>query len=168
MHLLALDPGYTHSALVELQDERIGRKLYAPNLEVIDWLQQEAAWRLSAGHPLPVLVIEQVENYGLVVGAETFETCHWGGRFHQAWPGKVERIPRRVVKLALCGTPRAKDPHIRQALIDRYGPSKELAIGKKAQPGPLHGIAKHEWAALAVGVAYQQEAALAARHKEDQ
>jgi len=54
------------------------------------------------------------------------------------------------VKLHLCGSARAKDTNIRQALIDRYGGS--AAIGKKAAPGPLYGVSKDVWSALAVAV----------------
>lgn len=160
MHLFALDPGYEQSALVELQGHQLGRKLLVPNAELLDWLAAEGRWWTSLQRDLPLLVIEQVESYGLVVGRETFETCHVAGRFHQAWThwgGKVDRMPRRIVKLALCGTPRATDAHIRQALIDRFGPSKQQAIGLKASPGPLFGVRKDEWQALALGVAYQEQ-----------
>ena len=57
------------------------------------------------------------------------------------------------MKLAICGDSRAKDPNIRQALIDRYG-GKEQAIGTKHLPGPLHAIVRDVWAALALGVAW--------------
>jgi len=68
-----------------------------------------------------------------------------------------ERISRRAVKLHLCGSARAKDANIRQALIDRYGGS--AAIGRKAAPGPLYGVSKDVWSALAIAVTYQQELA---------
>jgi hypothetical protein len=64
-------------------------------------------------------------------------------------------LPRKDVKLHLCGSPRAKDANIRQALLDRYG-GKEKAIGSKHQRGPLYGIRSHLWAALAVAVTYQE------------
>jgi len=47
----------------------------------------------------------------------------------------------------LCGSVRAKDSNIRQALIDRVGPQ-----GKKHSPGPTYGLAKHDWAALAIAI----------------
>jgi hypothetical protein len=59
----------------------------------------------------------------------------------------VELIYRKDIKLFLCGTMRAKDANIRQALIDKIGPQ-----GTKAQPGPTYGIKSHSWAALAVAV----------------
>jgi hypothetical protein len=84
-----------------------------------------------------------------------FETCVWIGRFVQEWEtltgAEPLRVFRREVKLHLCGSPRAKDANIRQALIDRYG-GKEAAIGRKASPGPLHGVSGDVWSALAVAV----------------
>ena len=97
------------------------------------------------------LAIEKVESFGMAVGAEVFETVFWSGCFAEAAHQlKLERISRRAVKLNLCGSARAKDPNIRQALIDRYGGPD--SIGKKAAPGPLFGISKDVWSALAVAV----------------
>jgi hypothetical protein len=64
----------------------------------------------------------------------------------------VLRIYRADVKLHLCNSHRAKDKNVRQALIDLYGPTKEAAIGRKASPGPLYGLAGDGWAALGVAV----------------
>jgi len=53
----------------------------------------------------------------------------------------------------ICGSARAKDQNIRQALIDRYG-GKETAIGKKQNPGPLYGIKADEWQALGLAITF--------------
>jgi hypothetical protein len=100
--------------------------------------------------------IEMIASYGLPVGAEVFETCLWIGRLQERMLlGYLDAklIYRKDVKLHLCGTPRAKDANIRQALIDRYG-GKTKAIGNKKTPGPLYGIKSHGWAALALAVTY--------------
>src|SRR5699024_5972970 len=99
------------------------------------------------------LVVEMIASDGMPVGREVFETCLWIGRFIQA-AGGAELVYRRDVKLHLCGSARAKDANIRQALIDRFGPGREKAIGIKAQPGPLYGFKRDMWAALAVAVTY--------------
>ena len=113
----------------------------------------------------------------MAVGAEVFETCVWTGRFIQCWTDSpfsyrigaerpVRRVFRRDVKMHLCGSARAKDANVRQALIDRYGPGKEAAIGRKATPGPLYGVTTHVWAALAVAVtAADRERAEATREE---
>jgi hypothetical protein len=154
--IYALDPGPTRSHLVELHDN--GHPVEARSLDndrMLDWL---------AGTIIPVhLVIEQVAGMGMPVGAEVFETVFWSGRFAQAWEGAGgtwSRLPRRAVKLALCGSVRATDATIRQALVDRYGPGKEAAVGRKASPGPLYGIKADLWQALALAVTYQQQAAV--------
>lgn len=97
------------------------------------------------------VAIEKVESFGMAVGAEVFETVFWSGRFAEAArPLLVERIGRKAIKLHLCGSARAKDPNIRAALLDRYG--GRAAIGVKAKAGPLYGISKDVWSALAVAV----------------
>jgi hypothetical protein len=89
----------------------------------------------------------------MAVGAEVFDTVLWAGRFAEAAHRvTVVMLPRRAVKLALCGDSRAKDANIRQALIDRFGGS--AAIGRKAAPGPLYGISRDVWSALAIAVTY--------------
>jgi hypothetical protein len=103
------------------------------------------------------IAIEMIASYGMAVGREIFETCVWIGRFMQAWrnPKAVRLIYRRDVKLRLCGTVKAKDANVRQALIDMFpktGGGKIPQIGTKAQPGPLYGVASHAWAAVAVAV----------------
>jgi hypothetical protein len=96
----------------------------------------------------PILAIEQIASYGMPVGFEIFETAVWSGRFMQACEhSKIVRIPRKEVCLHLCGSPRAKDGNIRQALIDRLG-----APGTKKHPGPTYGVCKDEWSAVAVAV----------------
>jgi hypothetical protein len=88
-----------------------------------------------------------IASYGMAVGASTFETCVWIGRFIEVARVDVELIFRKDIKLFLCGTMRAKDANIRQALIDKIGPQ-----GTKKTPGPTYGIKSHSWAALAVAV----------------
>ena len=103
-----------------------------------------------------VLAIEMVASYGMAVGAEVFGTCVWAGRFIQRWldAGGGEPVPvyRKEVKLHLCGSLRAKDSNIRAAIIDRFGPSKDKAVGLKASPGPLYGMKADCWSALAVAI----------------
>jgi hypothetical protein len=147
MTIYAIDPGTTHSALVTIWED--GRVVggHIENSEMVFGLSQYG-WK--PGH----LVIEQIESFGMAVGAETFETVFWSGRFAQAWARyerKWSRLPRRAVKLHLCGSMKAKDANIRQALIDKYG---GIACTKKG--GALYGIKSHCWSALAVGVTYRE------------
>ena len=57
------------------------------------------------------------------------------------------------MKLELCADSRGEGrQRSRQALLDRFGGS--TAIGRKAAPGPLHGISRDVWLALAIAVTY--------------
>jgi hypothetical protein len=150
MTLYALDPGTEQSALVVVcgATGAVAGRIY-PNAELLAELR---GGELAFGH----LVIEEIASYGMPVGREVFETVFWAGRFAQAWdcPGQYtwSLLPRREVKLALCGSPRAKDANIRAALIDRWGGVQSIRKG-----GPLYGIRSHCWAALALAVAYQDK-----------
>lgn len=97
-----------------------------------------------------VVVIEKVESYGMAVGREVFDTVHWAGRFTEAAYGTpVHQLLRRAVKVAICHDTKAKDANIRAALIDRFGGPESIRKG-----GPLYGISKDVWSALAVAVSY--------------
>lgn len=155
--IFAIDPGTTESAWVMYDPEM--RKLGAFLKEGNDTLLE----RLEAVDHSPrpyVAVIEKIESNGMPVGAEVFETVFWSGRFAQALAARgvaVARLPRRAVKLHLNGTMRgANDSTVRQALIDRFGPGKDIAIGTKKNPGPLYGVAGDVWAALAVAVTFAE------------
>jgi hypothetical protein len=149
--LLAIDPGPTESAFVLYDAERRVPTWWekAPNDALLGVINP----KVEADY----LAVEMVASYGMAVGAEVFDTCVWVGRFIQAWvnahPGAKGRLVyRREVKLHLCADSRAKDANIRQALIDRYGPGKERAVGLKASPGPLYGMTGDCWAALGVAI----------------
>lgn len=155
--IYALDPGHEHSALVVLtNDLRVHAHTDQPNAEILHVLSNDRPqpnWSQVRGS----LVIEQIQSFGKPVGAEVFETCYWSGRFAEAWSRTghpVHRLPRTTIKRAICCATNVNDAIVRQALIDRYGPGREKAIGTKKHPGPLYGITGHCWAALAVGVAW--------------
>lgn len=149
MNILSIDPGHTQSAftLYSLEAARPVHFGKLPNETMLSDLGL-----LAYEH----LIIEQVACMGMAVGAEVFETVFWSGRFCQdcaARGRQWHRVKRHEVKMHLCGNMRAKDPNIRQALIDRYG-GKDAAIGKKATPGPLYGVSADVWSALAVAVTW--------------
>lgn len=139
--IVAIDPGTTESGLVVLRDGNVQDSCVMSNDAVLMFLAKLPA-SVSA-----TLAIEMIASYGMAVGREVFETCVWIGRFQQAWhtPEAVRLVYRRDVKLHLCADPRAKDPNIRQALLDLIGPQ-----GTKKAPGPTYGVKSHAWAALAV------------------
>ena len=136
--ILSLDPGTTHSAFVQYDQRGIHDHGHLPNAEIRQVL---------IGREYDRCACEMIASYGMAVGASTFETCVWIGRFIEISRVEVELIFRKDIKLFLCGTMRAKDANVRQALLDLIGPQ-----GTKKTPGPTYGIKSHTWAALAVAV----------------
>jgi hypothetical protein len=155
--IVAIDPGSKESALVVMHGVHPQFKMYDSNEAVLARLP--ALVGTIASDP-DHMAIEMVACYGMAVGAEVFDTCVWIGRFIEAWNRPYTRVYRKDVKITLCNSMKAKDGNIRQALIDLYsgGKGAEVAIGKKAAPGPLFGFSGDLWAALAVGVTYQNRA----------
>lgn len=153
--VIGLDPGPEQSAVVVVENGRVIEQGFWDNPSVVTWIGPHGSPLVAAN---PEIVIEKVESFGMAVGAEVFETVFWSGRFAEAWRRvagyEARRLGRRDVKLHLCGTARAKDTNIRAALLDRFGPGKQKAIGTKATPGPLYGLTGHSYAALAVAVTW--------------
>lgn len=113
--------------------------------------------RFIEGGCCDLLAVEMIASYGMPVGKEVFETCVWIGRFIQAWGESkpVKLVYRKDVKIHLCGSMKAKDANIRQALLDMFpatGGGKTPQVGTKGKPGPLYGVSTHVWPALAVAV----------------
>lgn len=156
MKLLAIDPGPKQSAWIVL--ERSGGEIepVPGQFGITDnpWLiAQLVGLNPAVTGYADRLAIEMVESFGMAVGREVFETVLWVGRIVQAWePQPWQLVYRSQVKQHLCKSAKAKDSNIRQALIDRFGGSREAAIGRKTCPGPLHGIKRDCWSALAVGL----------------
>ena len=147
--ILSIDPGTTHSGYVGYRDGQVLGSGVLPNDEIKPMIR---------GGAYDTLAIEMIASYGMAVGREVFETCVWIGRFYQMtepFHDKVRLVYRKDVKMHLCGTPRAKDENIRQAIIDRYG-GKAEAIGTVKKQGPLYGVKSHAWAALGVAITAAQ------------
>lgn len=153
--VLAIDPGNVESAYVILgSDWLIKAHKKAGNEIILADIKNLLESRTEA---ITGLAIEMVASYGMAVGATVFDTCFWAGRFWEACkniPHK-ELIYRKEEKLNLCGSVRAKDANIRQALIDRFAPNTlNSGKGTKKNPGYFYGFKADEWAAMAVAVTY--------------
>lgn len=153
-NILGIDPGTTESAYVILGNGRIFDHAKLPNHDMRRVL-------LSFANAMNcTLALEMVASYGKPVGKEVFQTALWIGRFIECWSGPHVLIERPDVKLHLCHSrSKVTDGVIRQALIDRFGPGKEAAIGKKKNPGPLYRIRADEWQALALAITAQDRMA---------
>ena len=147
---MAIDPGNTHSAYVVLKQTETVPETY----EILEFGKIENdEMRKKIGsmcfkHDIEVLSIEMVASYGMPVGKEVFDTCVWAGRFIEVAEdcGTKTRLRyRKEVKIHLCGSMKAKDGNIIQALKDRFGDK-----GTKANPGYFYNFKADCWQAFAL------------------
>ena len=150
--VLAIDPDPNGGSWVLFREDQSiqAHGWQTPIVELADFAA------LRADH----VVVEGFQSYGMPVGASTFETVKCIGELRCAC--RLSKIPlelddeltRPKLKAALCHDSRAKDPNVRAALIDLYGGDKRTAVGLKASPGPLYGVSKDVWSALALGIVW--------------
>lgn len=161
--IFAIDPGNEYSAYVLLNDDlSVVKKDKVKNeglLGIIYTLfhleNKDDVLKPSVEH----VVIEMVASYGMAVGKTVFETCVWIGRFYQAIHEQVGIEPtfiyRKDEKMCLCGSMKAKDSNIRQALIDRFAQHDfKNGKGTKNNPDWFYGFKADIWASYAVAVTY--------------
>lgn len=98
------------------------------------------------------MIYEGFACYGMPVGQSTITSIEWNGRYKQIaldLNKEVDVVYRSEEKMNLCGTMKAKDSNIRQALIDRFGD-----VGTKKNQGWFYGFKADIWSSYAVGVTY--------------
>lgn len=151
--ILSIDPGNIESAYCI-----IDKNTYEPiefakveNKELREKLIEDLKF-----YPIDTLVIEMIASYGMPVGKEVFDTCVWIGRFMETFKCPFTYfIYRKEEKMNLCGSMKAKDSNIRQALIDRFA-TFDFKNGKGTikQKDFFYGFSKDVWAAYAVGITW--------------
>ena len=155
MIVMAIDPGPTKSAFFLHWPGERDRFGISRNQVVRDNLQLMAH--------VDLLLIEKIGNMGMPVGEDVYETVYQSGRIAQVAETagiSVERRKRGFVKSMLCHNSRAKDSNIVCAIVDRYDPLREYGRwgkGSKKKQGPLYGLKKDVWQALALLLAWADE-----------
>ena len=151
MKILAIDAGNTYSgaAIVELPEFRLVWFGKLPNEEIYDVVKN---------FKIDEVALEMVACYGMPVGKDVFETCVWIGRFIEQLKGhKISYVYRKDEKMCLCGSLKAKDSNIRQALINRYAKHDyKTGKGTKKNQDVFYGVANDVWAAIAVAVTHYE------------
>ena len=150
MPILAIDPGNTESAYVEIDD----------NLKPVKFgkvKNDDLLYIIRSSHT-DYVVIEMVASYGMPVGKDVFETCVWIGRFWQmaVWCAlSVETVTRNEVKNHICHSSKAKDSNIRRELIDKFA-KHDFKNGKGTTKNPdwFHGFHDDIWQSYALAVVY--------------
>jgi hypothetical protein len=185
--VLAIDPGTRQSGwVIYASAGQVIRKGILPNAS----LEREIAEGRRGGSLLwqaNHLALEMVAHYGtgMAVGQEIFVTCLWIGRFMAAWgdPDTTDLVLRATSRAHVCGSARASDANVSQALRDRFG-GDSVAVGdkpcpscngrggsglgkarvtcsacngsKRTPPGPLQGFSSHMYPALGVAIAFSE------------
>lgn len=149
MIIRAIDPGPEQSAWCD----------YNGKVPVLWGRDPNIAVRLLPTYRISHVFIESVESYGMPVGREVFETVWWSGRFFEHLVDHnldgILRVPRRHVKLHFCGSCKARDSNIITAIVDRFDPMRRYGKhgkGTTKNPGPLFGMSKDCWQALALAI----------------
>ena len=152
--VLAIDPGNIQSAYVLVETGTLQPVKYdkVKNEELLELCYSFN--RENVAHT----AIEMVACYGMSVGRSVFDTCVWIGRFSEALSYQnipIQFIYRKDEKMNICGTMKAKDGNIIQALIDRFAPNTpNRGKGTKKEPGFFYGFHADIWQAYAVAVTY--------------
>ncbi len=148
--VLAIDPGREKSGFVVWDGIKIYDMGIVSNEEIIEVVLYKDL--------LDYIAIEMVAHYGtgMPAGAEVFDTCVWIGRFVQEAShiydmSKIRYVFRKVVRLHLCGTTKAKKSNTKQVLRDRFEPD---LVGRQRPKGVLKGLKDHMWSAMEVAVTF--------------
>ena len=145
--VISLDVGTTETAFTVVDENYV--PLDKGKIDNYDLLDVIYKYKDSCD----TLVYEEFASYGMPIGKSTMESIKWNGRFiqHAIHSGYKNIFPilRKDVKINLCGSMKAKDGNIRQALIDRFG-----EVGVKNNQGWFYGFKSDLWSAYGLAVTH--------------
>ena len=149
--IIAIDPGTTETAFVICN-------LANNNKPIIEnakkWNNADVINHIQSCKNFDKMLIEMVACYGMPVGKSVFETVLFIGRLIQICKDRkldCELVYRKDIKMSICGTTRAKDSNIAQALVDKYAPMvSNHGKGTKKVPGYFFGFKADIWQAFAI------------------
>lgn len=144
--ILGIDVGTTETAIclidVDYKPIMFGKYTNDEVLETLEILEKDTQ-----------VVIEEFASYGMPIGQTTMQAIKWNGRIQQrCYDLGIDNVGfmfRKDVKMNLCGSMKAKDSNIRQALIDRFG-----EVGVKSNQGWFYGFKADIWSAYAIATTY--------------
>lgn len=159
--IFGIDPGNVQSAFCLINGTTLkpitsGK---VPNQELLELVYAGSFYKSDE------FAIEMIQNLGMgAVGQTVFDTAFWVGRYFEAFTmrgmsgGTVYRMQE---KTHICHDSRAKDPNIRQALVDRFALG-QLNNGKGTVkcPGWFYGFHDDIWSAYAVAITYAEKGAV--------
>ena len=151
MEILCLDVGTLESGFCLLDSETYKPLKFGK-------INNEELLKIVKYDNYDVMVYEEFQSYGMPIGVSTLTSITWNGRYIQSALDrnkKVSRIYRKEEKINICGSLKAKDSNIRQALIDRFA-KHDLKNGKgtKKEPDFFYGFKSDIWSSFCVGCTY--------------
>jgi Holliday junction resolvasome RuvABC endonuclease subunit len=147
MIVYGIDPGTTHSGLGRIE---MGEDVEHPSVFFCydhNNVIMQKLWEESHFHDF-IVGYEWVQNYGRVIGEEVLRTAYMCGRMRElvhVRSFEFHEPTRPQIVNHFTGVTNAKKPHVRQAILDRFGGS----IAKK-KGNVLNGISNHMWDGLAI------------------
>ena len=152
MKVFSIDPGNVESAFTLVDEDYRPLRFGKLNNEELRLYLSQAPF---SGDVKPT--IEMIGHYGtgMSAGKTVYDTCIWIGRFSEILKTNPELIGRKTVVAHICGSAKAKDSNVIQALIDRFAPdTPNRGKGTKKEPGWFYGFSADVWQAYALAVAY--------------
>lgn len=105
-----------------------------------------------------IIVIENIESFGMPVGRSVLDTCIYIGELKREltlFGCDVRFVFRHEEKMAICHSAKANDATIKQALVDRFAfGQKNYGKGTKKEPGFFYGFKADCWSAFAICVTF--------------
>jgi Holliday junction resolvasome RuvABC endonuclease subunit len=163
--VLGVDPGSTYSAycLFDVKKRRVVSYAKDNNDQILKDIAEFKALNMA-----DFLAVEQLKAYGHASDS-LFFTAMWTGRIIASWLS-IRRnsydytlLPRKSIVSLLCGSSRANDSQVRQAVIDYFirvkapqGGGRSPIIGTKKSPGHLFKMSGDMWSAAAVALAWSE------------
>jgi hypothetical protein len=161
--ILAVDPGNKESAFCLCSPDL--HPLAFGKIENGEWLERSIDKALIDNKCLPgntVIVIEDMESFGMPVGRSVLDTERYIGELTREY-GKygnfhIAYVYRHEEKRMICHSAKANDATIKQALVDRFAPGEpNYGKGTKKAPGFFYGFYKDVWSAFAQCVTYHDK-----------
>ena len=169
-YILGIDPGNTESAYclcdITLEPLRFDKvKNFEPCDSIVsgqrDMFLNEiwmALGKEDARNDNTIVVIENIESFGMPVGRSVLDTCIYIGELKRTFDIRgypVRFIYRHEEKMAICHSSKANDATIKQALVDRFAPGeKNHGKGTKDRKGFFYGFKADVWSSFAIATTY--------------
>lgn len=165
--ILGIDPGNEYSAFClvspELKPLAFGKYknttyVYCGDFDTFEGRIRSAMIANHCDTDNTIIVIENIESFGMPVSRTVFDTCIYIGelkRHFESLGFKINYVFRHEEKMFICHSTKANDAIVKQALVDRFAPNtSNHGKGTKKKPGFFYGFKADVWQAFAICCTY--------------